>query len=760
MPDKQPDRELQDSLKDIIASCEREDSEIRLGQIRLWKKYEEFWHGIQYLFWSDRDNNWRSPQDLIGNYEDIEELDELGSFSDRVVDIYRGHAESIIAALSAQIPALRFLPDNADDDSDVLAARTKNKISELVQRHNKAKLIFLRALFFLANNGIVFSYRYKDSDYKYGSYKVPKYGVEEQEQPIYTCETCGYESPTDWLTAKPPDSNTGQQQPFEYDNVAPENNASACPTCGSTDMPKVEMVKQSIPIKLGDTDLPKTRSKIDIFGALHVKVSYYARNQNECSYLLLYGDLGKDVVQFENPDFADQIEGETIIDTYGDETSRFARSEYRASLKTNLVTVIKAWLRPAAFYRENREKVREKLLKKFPDGVRVTLIGRNRIFIESQSESLDSRWEIGQAGLSTFIYSDPFMRPMIQIQEMRNDLVNLILETIRHGIASDFADPTVLNFDTYGRFEAVPGYVYAAKAARPGEPIGNSFYSTSRSTLSQEVGMFLKQLDADAQFSIGSFPSIYGGPAEGKTRTFSEYAASRQMALQRLSIIWNLITDWWVRTISGAVEMYVDIIKEAGEDERFVKYENNNYVNIWLRQTDLDGKTGGVEPEGSETFPVSLSQKKDLIMKLIEMNNEFINQALYLPENARVIQDVMALNEMKLPGELQRIKQTLEFNDLLKDGPIDEQTSTVSPDPDIDDHSLHIETLKNILVDTTGMDIARTNPAGFANCKAHLKQHEIMLVRKMLQPQGGPPNAVPPVQPQPQAQPQTSNNGQ
>jgi len=164
MPDKQPDRELQDSLKDIIASCEREDSEIRLGQIRLWKKYEEFWHGIQYLFWSDRDNNWRSPQDLIGNYEDIEELDELGSFSDRVVDIYRGHAESIIAALSAQIPALRFLPDNADDDSDVLAARTKNKISELVQRHNKAKLIFLRALFFLANNGIVFSYRYKDSD--------------------------------------------------------------------------------------------------------------------------------------------------------------------------------------------------------------------------------------------------------------------------------------------------------------------------------------------------------------------------------------------------------------------------------------------------------------------------------------------------------------------------------------------------------------------------------------------------------------------
>lgn len=704
--------ELEASIIDIVNACIKEDDQLRIKQLRYYKKLEEFWHGIQYLFWSDKDEAWRSPQEL-GNYEDIREMDELGSFSDKVVDIFRGHGESIIAALSAQIPALRFLPDDADDDSDVLCARTKSKVADLIQRHNKAKLIFLRALFFSAINGNVYSYRYKDSDFSYGSYTVPVYGVETVNKVKYVCLTCGYESDVSWSASY---QNSGQ-------SFDPEN----CPQCGYPEIPKEVSYQEEIPIKLEDKKLPKTRVKIDIFGGLHVKVHYYARSQKETPYLILFGDLSKYVVAAEYPDFVDEIYAAGLSE---DHYYRFTKPDQEAN--NNMLTVIRAWLRPNAFFKERDKFVRDKLLKKFPNGCRVTLIGSSKVLIDYEAESLDDRWEIGQAGLSTYIHSDPFMRPLVEIQEMRNDLMNLIIETIRHGIESTFADPAVVDFDNYKRYEAVPGYIYKTKAARPGEAIGNSFYSTNRSTLSQEVGLFLKQLDMDAQFSLGSFPSIYGGPAEGKTRTFSEYAASRQMALQRLSIMWNLITDWWVRTISGCVEMYVDIIKETGEDERFVKYENNNYVNVWIRQTDLSGKTGGVEPEASETFPVSLAQKKDLLMKLIELNNEYINQALYLPENARILQDVMALNEFKLPGELQRIKQTLEINELLKTGPIDEIMSSVQPDPDVDDHEVHMVVLKNWMVDSVGLDCQKTNPEGFANIKAHFKQHEMMLMQKMM----------------------------
>lgn len=713
------DIELQDSLKDIIKSCEKEDEEIRKMMIRQWQKNESFWHGVQYLFWSQRDESWRSPLDFgFGNEDDAELSDEIGSFSDKVIDIFRGHGESIIAALSAQLPTLRFLPDDADSSEDVLTARTKSKIADLVQRHNKAKFVFLRALFFLAIHGIVASYRYKDSDFSYGSFKVDKYGSKEVEKSVYICGTCGYESDLDWTAG-----NTGQQQPMEYDNTS-----TACPKCGSVDPPEVQTTPETVPVVIGTEDMPKSRAKIDVFGPLHFKIAYTARNQSETPYLILFGDQSKDVVSSAFPDFTDEIYEESI-----DNLDRFSSTEYSrltTENQNNLVSVLKTWLRPAAFYRERDEKKRKKLLKLFPSGAKVILIGRTRIFVGAYDESLDSRWEIGQAGLSTYIYSDPILRPLVQIQEMRNTLVNLVIETIRHGIASTFADTEVLNFDTYGRYEALPGFVYKVKPRRPGESIGNSFYTTDKATLSREVGEFIKQLDQDAQFSVGSFPSIYGGPSEGNTRTFAEYDASRQMALQRLSIVWNFVTEWWVRTIAGCVDVYVETIIE---DEKFVKYENGGYVNVWIRQSELVGKVGGVEPEGASDFPVSLTQKKSLLMKLIELNNDFVNSALYSPQNARILQDVLALNEFHIPGEDQRVKQTLEINELVKSGPLDAMQSSIPIDPDVDDHEVHITTCKTFLVDPIGLDLKKINPEGYANIVTHMKEHEVALMLKTMQ---------------------------
>ena len=725
MPTKDKlDDELIASLKDIVKSCEHEDKDIRKAMVRQWKKAEEFWHGVQFLFWSSRDNGWKSPVDM--GYEDDEELDEeLGSFSDKVIDIYKAHGESIISALSAQIPSLRFLPDDADSPEDTLTARTYNKVADVVQRHNKAKLVFLRALFFLANQGIVASYRYKDSDPSYGTYKVPVYGEKEVESISYTCADCG------------------------SDAAASE---TPCPQCGSVEPPKETKTKNKVPELQTVEDRPKTRVKLDIFGALHFKVSYYARNQAECSYLGLFLDQGKDIACETYPDLCEEIQGDTI-----ENLDRFARAAYvfpseEEVEKKNLVAVSKWWLRPAAFYREPSKEKREKLLKKFPDGCRVIFIGKQKHFAEAIPEKLDDRWEIGQAGLSTYIYSDAILRPLIQIQEMRNQLVNLIMETIEHAIPAEFARPDVLNFAEYGKYEAVPGYTYKAMPGRPGDKLSDGFYTSTRSTLSKEVSAFLHQLDQDAQFAIGSFPSIYGGPSEGKSRTFAEYAASRQMALQRLSIVWQLVTDWWMRTISGSVLLYVDSLVE---DEKYTKFESGSYVNVWIKKSQMLGKIGGVEPEASESFPTSLTQKKDLFMKLIEMNNDFINSALYAPENARTIQDVMALTELKLPGEAQRVKQVIEIHDMMKDGIIAVHTGVPGPngqeivqtsipiDPDVDDHVVHMSTLQAFMVDLPGLDVAAEHPEQYENMRAHYKAHEQAQAMKTMQMNATQPGVAP-----------------
>ena len=54
-------KELQDCLRFLVDKYEKEDSWVRKQQIKLWKKNEEFWHGIQFIFWSESRQDWLTP---------------------------------------------------------------------------------------------------------------------------------------------------------------------------------------------------------------------------------------------------------------------------------------------------------------------------------------------------------------------------------------------------------------------------------------------------------------------------------------------------------------------------------------------------------------------------------------------------------------------------------------------------------------------------------------------------------------------------
>lgn len=726
------DKELQDSLIDIFKLYEKEDDEIRKAQVRLWKKYEEFWHGVQYLFWSARDETWRSPTDINWQEEfSDEEMEELGSFYDYVVNIFKGHGEAIIAALSAQLPSLRYQPDDADSSDDLLTAKTYDKIADLIQRHNKVKLLALKAFFYLYINGVVASYVYKDSDFKYGSYTIPEYASEEVESTKYTCPKCDAEL------------DLPMEPPAKVD----------CPECGEEVKPKKENIKEEVPKLAGTKKLPKTRVIIDILGGLQFKVRATARSQEECKYFISYSDIDKELAIELYPDLEEDIISDGL-----DNYDRFARTEFTYPSdpeieQKNLITIYKCWMRPICFNKEIDKKKREKLKELFPDGVRIEIVGKNKSFGRALEEDVDSRIRIGQAGLSTFIHSDAICTPIVPVQEMRNTIVNLGIETIEHGIPEKFADPRVLNFDEYAKFEATPGYYYKTLPAAPNKSIGDAFYESTPTRLSAEVPVFQKTLDEDAQFVLGSFPSVYGGPIKKDRSTLGEYKASEQIALRRLQIVWSLFVDWYKTTIDNAVRMYIETIVE---DEHFVKeISPGNYVNVWIRQSEMNGKVGGCESDADASFPVSLAQKKALIMELMQLNNEYINTALYTPENSYEIQNILALNELRLPGEQQRLKQVLENKELYKSEPIEKGMSlegesvfdsSVPIEPDIDDDAVHISTCRALLVSTEGIDMKKTNPKGYLNIFYHMKAHMANLAAKTMQmnetPSGIPPKTT------------------
>ena len=678
-------KDLQDCLKFLIDKYEKEDSWVRKQQLKLWKKNEEFWHGIQFVFWSESRQDWLSPTMYRWFNEDEGRDGAEGPFYDFVVNIYKAHGEAIIAALSAQVPTVRFPPDDAEDDDDLLTSKTYAKIADLIQRHNQVKVLQLMSLFTLWNQGILAWYHAPKADKAFGMVNLENFKKQ------LSCQNCGGSFPVE-------------------DEEDLMKGLHSCPDCGSP--LEVSTVLDSF------QESPKSRVLIDCFGGLHVKVPYWARKQGDISYLIKALDQPKPFLKSLYPDIADQIEAD---DEDSQQYERMARtpstftSFSRADDNHDLATHRQCWMRTWAFEGLPKDKEAEKkaLYKKFPNGVYVSFIGNK--YAESRDEDMDKYWTICKVGLSQYIHADAMGQPLIPLQESRNVLFNLTLETVEQGIGSMFADPRVLNFNVYSKHEARPGMVYPARA-REGSTLANSFFEAGRATLSREVGPFGEQIDKDAQFSVGSFPSLYGGPGEGNSRTLGEYQQSRQMALQRLGIAWTFFVIAWAKLMEKCVHLYVE---NMIDDERFVTPDptnKDNYVNVWIKKADMTGHVGEVEPEGADAFPISTPQKQTLFFKLVELNNQFINTALFDAQNRRNIADLLSFPDLEIPGEDQITKQAVEVADILKGVP-------VQVDPLVDDNQIHIECLKHFLASQRGMNLKKTQPQLYMAVEDHLKQH-------------------------------------
>jgi hypothetical protein len=115
---------------------------------------------------------------------------------------------------------------------------------------------------------------------------------------------------------------------------------------------------------------------------------------------------------------------------------------------------------------------------------------------------------------------------------------------------------------------------------------------------------------------------------------------------------------------------------------------------------------------------------------------------MFHPENSGQVASLIGFGEFYIPGDDDRSKQLNEISELLIAQPIptgmDPMTGqiqfqpTVMPDMDVDNHPIHIQTIKAFLVSETGQQVKRENPMGYQNCLAHLKAHEMGAMMQMM----------------------------
>ena len=733
-------KELDDAtkalLKQLVDHFDDEDRGVRDRQIRTWRKLKLMWENIQNTYYSEVAHDWR----VAGAASD--ESDQ--AFYDKPVNVYRAYLESIIAALSVTVPPITCYPDDADNPIDVITAKTGDKIAALIFKHNDIPLFWLHSLFVFVTEGMTACYTYTKEDEEYGTYTKKNYEDRTIHEEQKICPICQVNMTDPAITEQQEDKFTPTPEDADVNYLIDEG-LELCPNCAKYVIPDRQDQTSTITRLVGETHHPKSRVKMEVYGGLFVKVPVWARNQSECSYLIYSYETHYANVLEKYPHLREKItKGGSAYDQY----EQWGRTspQYRGEHPVNNITCRYAWFRPCAFNILTKEEM-ENLKEQFPDGVKVELA--NDLVAYGCNEKLDDYWTITHNPLSDYIHFDPIGLLLTSVQDITNDLISLVLQTVEHGIPQTFADPKVLNFNAYRNSEVIPGGIYPA-TPKTGKPLSEGFYEVKTATLSQEVLPFAEKVQEIGQMVSGALPSLFGGQMSG-SRTASEYSMSRAQALQRLQGTWKMLLLWWKNVFGKAIPLYIKAMKD--DEKQVQKDEFGNFVNVFIRMSELHGKIGSDELEANENLPITWNQQKDAIMELFQLNNEGITNTLASPENIPYIKKAIGLDDYIIPGEDDRTKEYEEIQLLINSEPYElppdpmmEQQAmmmgmppppptrlpSIEPDMDVDNHPLAADIDRRWLVSDAGRLCKLDNPAGYENVLLHMKMHKDMDLQKQM----------------------------
>ena len=118
-----PER-LQEALRRLVLQFSTESEASRRQEVRRIKQAHQFWRGLQYLWWDERDQNWHLPfeQKLMDNSS----LEDMPRY-EFVTNIYQAFGLSLVSVLSQDVPTVRFFPSSAQAEEDVAAAKGGNR---------------------------------------------------------------------------------------------------------------------------------------------------------------------------------------------------------------------------------------------------------------------------------------------------------------------------------------------------------------------------------------------------------------------------------------------------------------------------------------------------------------------------------------------------------------------------------------------------------------------------------------------------------
>ncbi len=740
-----PER-LQEALRRLVFQYSYESEATRRQEIRRIKQAHQFWRGLQYLWWNERDQNWHPPfeQKLLDNSS----LQDLPRY-EFVTNIYQAFGLSLIAVLSQDVPRVRFFPASAQSEEDVSAAKAATEVAELVERNNRIGNLIVEEAFNLWTDGKVGAYvRYVVDGQRFGFHPETEISAREIRvgNDTYVCPGCGAENEAARKPAGGGDAGAVNPQGAEASHRAAPD---ACAKCGALLTEEHFVAAEAITVPSAQTRLrvPNGQEVLTIVGGLELKTPPWAEDMNEYPYLQWNTEVHQARLKAAYPHAAEKI-GPPVA-TSGQEYERLARLAQSqggpltegGDYNINLVTFQRTWLRPWAFFALEDKSLRDELLRLFPDGAYVAFAGD--AYCESRNESMDDHWRVLHALPGDGSSGRPALGDvLISVQERFNTLSNLQMETYEYGIPPIYADSEVLDFDSLQNQTAEPGAHYPAKA-KPGQSLAAGFFQPAPAEVPPDLAQHAATLMGPvAQFLTGAFPALFGG-AMANNDTAAGYAMARDQAMGRIGLVWRRMKFFHADVMLLAVDCFRK--NRPMDVEVTLLGAGSAFESKWIRLADLKGNLFSY-PETDEQYPTLWAQQRAVLLQLMSSSDAQIQAMLSNPENLALVKRLIGLEELVIPNEESRTKQYREIAQLLAETPLvkrDEKSHvevllpSLVPDEFADNHAIELEVCLRWFSSDAGQVAKIEAPAGYANVRAHALFHRDYL-RKQQKPQQGP----------------------
>jgi hypothetical protein len=736
--DPAQDSSLNDAEQKALIECVRRYKQSWFLQrrmiIRRVLKAYEFFKGNQFISFDPESFQWYDALDTLFQQQQSSENVDLEMYQ-FATNFYQMLGFAFVAALSAQVPKTRFLPDNAEREEDIATAKAASRVQEIIERQNRIKSLHKQGLLFLWMAGCYFRHtRYIVDADRAGTHTEPvaamKAGIILSER--FYCPRCGATAP-----AKGFDEQAGM----------------ACPQCGTqlsgNDYYPAE--EGEMPTIEGDEEVPNGMVAHTLYSPLMVDAAPWAKNLAETPILNVDEEVDIASLRESFPTKWDQLREVTGPTTPENSNERFARIYIytEAGSRSNMLqdlkpTLSRTWIQPWALNSIEDRKMAEGLRKKFPKGVLLVNVGD--LFLEAREAKLTDQWTWGGTIQEMFGLFPPAVGDAaIPLQQRINDVANITheyMDRLAAGMVlynSSLIDGEALNGQPMmvGRLNPVRMKNLASAASNRLEDA----IVQIKAEIDNNIYSYTDKLVFTMQLISGTPPQIFGGSGDPHVETMGGQQQQLSTAMGKLSLFWDNVRDEHAQ----ASELSVKCAQENMTDDwiSVTTDESGEYRNDYVRLDEMEGNVHAY-PETDQSFPMTWQEVKNFWEKLIEFGNSgknpYVNAILDDPTNQQQIATWTGVPGLVVPGQDMRNKVLRIIDLLLQQQPIkqtvpipnaspDPNTGvpptteillpSIMPDRDVDDFQIIVQTVRQYA--QKNFDKSAQNSLGWQNLIAYYR---------------------------------------